>query len=51
METSITSETVSQQTICGDPEVLNWKITKYTEPKSAQSKGKTEIEQNNNNLM
>ena len=35
METSITSETVSQKTICGDPESLNLEITKYTEPKVA----------------
>ena len=48
METSITSETVSQQTICGDPESLNLEIT---EPKLAQSKEKMETEQTKSNLM
>ena len=38
METSITNETVSQQTIYGDPGSLSLEITKYTEPKLAQSK-------------
>ena len=33
METSITSEMVSQQTICGDPESLSLEITNDTEPK------------------
>ena len=51
METSITNETVSQQTVCGDPESLNLEISKYTEPKLAQSKEKTEIEQTKSNLM
>ena len=32
MKTSITSETVSQQTICGDAENLSLEITRYTEP-------------------
>ena len=36
METSITSEVVSQQTICGDPE--NIEIANDTEPKLTQSK-------------
>ena len=35
METSITSEAVSQQTISGDPESVNLEKTKYTEPKLA----------------
>ena len=48
METSITSETVSQQIICGGPESLNLEIT---EPKLAQSKEKMEIEQTKNNLI
>ena len=51
METSITSERVSQQTICGNPESLSLEISKYTEPKLAQSKEKMEIEQTKNNLM
>ena len=51
METSITRETLSQQTIFGDPESLHLEITKYTEPKLVQSKEKTEIEQTKNNLM
>ena len=51
METSIISETVSQQTICGDPESLSLEITKYTEPKLPQSKEKMKIEQTKNNLM
>ena len=51
METSITSETVSQQTICGDLESLSLEITKYAEPKLAQSNEKMEIEQTKNNLM
>ena len=48
METSITSETVSQQTICGDPQSLNLETT---EPKLAQSKEKMEIKQTKSNLM
>ena len=48
METSITSKTVSQQTISGAPESLNLEIT---EPKLAQSKEKMEIEQTKCNLM
>ena len=48
METSLTSETASQQTICGDPESLNLEIT---EPKLAQSKVKMEIKQTKSNLM
>ena len=50
METSVTSETVSQQTICGDPECLCLEITNYTEPKLAQGKEKMELEQTKNNL-
>ena len=43
METSITSETVSKQTICGEPEHLNKDheliaITNDNESKQAQSK-------------
>ena len=49
METSITSETISQQTICGDPE--NIEITNDTEPKLTQSKEQMEIEQTRKNLM
>ena len=51
METSTTSETVSHQTICGDSESLNLEITKYTEPKLAQSKEKMETGQTKNNLI
>ena len=51
METSITSETVSQQTIRGDPESLSLEIINYTEPKLSQSKEKMENEQTKNNLM
>ena len=36
METSITSEMVSQQTICGDPE--NIEVANDTKPKLTQSK-------------
>ena len=38
METSITSEMISQQTICGDPE--NIEIANDIEPKQTQSKEK-----------
>ena len=57
METSITSETISQQTICGKPEHPNEdhkfiEIANDNEPKQAQSKEKmTEIEQTRKNLM
>ena len=50
METSISSKTVSQWTICGDPESLSLEITKNTEPKLA-SKEKMKIEQTKNNPM
>ena len=43
METSIVSETISQQNICGDPE--NIEIVNDMEPKLTQSKEQTEIEQ------
>ena len=49
METSNTSETVSQQTICGDPEKIE--IDNDTEPKLTQSKEQTETEQTRKNLM
>ena len=51
METSITSERVSQQTICGDPESLNLEITNDTESKQTQSKDQMEIEQTQKNLI
>ena len=51
METSITSETVSQQTICGDLESLSPEITNDTESKLTQTKDQTEIEQTQKNLM
>ena len=38
METSITSETVSQQTICGDTESLNIEITNDMQYNLTQSK-------------
>ena len=50
METSITSETISQQTICGESEHLSEackliEIANDNEPKQAQSKEQiTEIE-------
>ena len=49
METSITSETISQETICGDPE--NIEIANDTEPKLTQSKEQMEIAQTRKNLM
>ena len=58
MEASITSETISQQTICGEPEYLSKDhelivIAKDNEPKQAQSKDlvMTEIEQSRKNLI
>ena len=57
METSITSETISQQTICGEPEHLSKdceliEIANDNEPKQAQSKEQmTEIEQTRKNLI
>ena len=57
METSITSEMISQQTICGDPENPNQyctsiEIANDTEPKKTQSKEQmTEIEQTRKNLI
>ena len=50
METSITSETVSQQTICGDTEGLNIEITNNTEYNLTQSNEKMEIEQTTDDL-
>ena len=50
MKTSITSVTVSQQTICGDTESLNIEITNDTESNLTQSKEKTDIEQTKGNL-
>ena len=50
METSITSEMISQQTICGDTE--NIEIANDAEPKQTQSKEQmTEIEQTRTNLV
>ena len=49
METSITSETISQQTICGDLE--NIEIVNDMEPKLTQSKDQMEIEQTRKNLI
>ena len=49
METSITIEMVSQQTICGNPE--NIEVDNDTEPKLTQSKGQMEIEQTRIYLM
>ena len=51
METSITSKTVSQQTICGDPKSLNIEITSDTESNLTQSKEKMELEQTKDNLQ
>ena len=57
METSITSEAISQQTICGEPEHPNEdhkfiEIANDNEPKQAQSKEQmTEIEQTRKNLI
>ena len=57
METSITNETISQQTICGDPENLNQdheciEITNDTELKQTQNKEQmTEIKQTRKNLI
>ena len=54
METSITSEMISQQTICGEPENPNQDhegIDNDNELKQAQSKEQmTEIEQTRKNL-
>ena len=49
METSITSEMVSQQTVCGYPG--NIEIANDTEPKLIQSKEQMEIEHTRKNLM
>ena len=49
METSITSKTVSQQTISGDPG--NIEVANDTSPKLTQSKGQMEIEQTRKTLM
>ena len=51
MEISITSKTVSQQTICGDTESLNIEITSDMECNLTQSKEKREIEKTKNKLM
>ena len=51
METSITSETISQQTICRESESENFKITNDIDPKLDQSKDLMEIEQTRINLM
>ena len=48
MDTSITSETISQQTICGD--LNNIEIANDTEPKLTQSGEQMEIEQMRINL-
>ena len=48
METSITSETISQQTICGD--LNDIEIEDDTEPKLSQSREQMEIEQTKINL-
>ena len=50
METSITSKTVSQQTICGDTESLNIEIANDMESNLTQSTEKMEIEQTKDNL-
>ena len=49
METSIISETISQQTICGELE--NIEITNDIDPKLDQSKDLMKIEQTRINLM
>ena len=49
METLITSETISQQTICRESE--NIELVNNTDPKLNQSKNQTEIEQTRKNLM
>ena len=49
METSNTSETISQQTTCGESE--NIEIANDTGPKLNQSKDQTEIEQTRKILM
>ena len=49
METSITNETISQQTTCGEPE--NIEITNDTKPKLTQSKEQTGIDQTRKNLI
>ena len=50
METSITSETVLQQTICRENESLDIEITSGTECNLTHSKEKTELEQTKDNL-
>ena len=49
METSITSEPISQQTICGDPG--NIEIANDTEPKLTESKDLMKIVQTRKHLM
>ena len=51
MEKSITSETISQQTIFGESESENIKITNDIDPKLDQSKDLKESEQTRINLM
>ena len=51
METSIISETISQQTICRESESENIEITNDVDPKLDQSKDLMEIEQTRINLM
>ena len=48
METSITSETISQQTICGD--LNNIEIANDTEPKLTQSREQMEIKKTRINV-
>ena len=50
METSITSEMVSQQTIIGDNESLDIEVTNDTQFNLNHSKEQTELEQTKNNL-
>ena len=50
METSITSEMVLQQSICGDTEGLNIKTTNDMEYNLTQSNKKMEIEQTKDDL-
>ena len=51
METSITSETISKQTICRESESENIKITNDIDPKLDQRQDLMEIEQTRINLM
>ena len=49
METTITSEMILQQTICGDPDIIE--IANDNEPKLTQSEEQMEIVQTRKNLM